>query len=145
MKFTIKNGTGTSATCYQAALMIRQQVFVKEQHVSPELEIENEDQARYYVGYLDSTPVTTVRVIEQADGAWHLQRVATLKKFRQQGLARRMLNFVEESAKKSEVPYLTLGAQDQAQGFYLKLGYNVVGDGFLDAGIKHHRMEKKLY
>ncbi|KRM84554.1 GNAT family N-acetyltransferase [Liquorilactobacillus vini] len=145
MKFTIKNGIGTSATCYQAALMIRQQVFVKEQHVAPELEIENEDQAKYYVGYLDSAPAATARVIEQVDGGWHIQRVATLKKFRRQGLARQILNFIEAKAKKAGIPYLTLGAQDQAQGFYLKLGYSVIGDGFLDAGIKHHRMEKKLY
>ena len=42
------------------------------------------------------------------------------------------------------MPYLTLGAQDTAQDFYKKLGYEVVGEGFLDAEMPHHRMDKKL-
>ena len=35
-------------------------------------------------------------------------------------------------------------AQDTAQAFYKKLGYEVVGEGFLDAEMPHHRMDKKL-
>jgi predicted GNAT family N-acyltransferase len=144
MNLKITEGFGTSANCYQDALKIRHLVFVNEQHVPLELEIDNEERADYFVGYLDQTPVATARVTSQKDGAWHIQRVAVLIEYRQRGFASQILRYIEQVARKEQVPYLTLGAQDQAQGFYLKLGYQVIGDGFVDAGIKHHQMNKKL-
>ena len=57
---------------------------------------------------------------------------------------KKLLQYIEHKAKENKLAYLTLGAQDQAQGFYLSLGYHVVGAGFLDAGINHHRMDKKI-
>lgn len=144
MNLKIKEGFGTSANCYQDALKIRHLVFVNEQHVPLELEIDHEDAADYFVGYLNQTPVATARVTVQSDGAWHIQRVAVPKEYRQRGFASQILQYIEQTARNKQVPYLTLGAQDHAQGFYLKLGYQVIGDGFLDAGIKHHRMDKKL-
>ena len=34
-----------------------------------------------------------------------------------------------------------LGSQDQAIPFYERLGFNIVGEGFVDAGIPHHWMQ----
>ena len=144
MNLKIKEGFGTAANCYQDALKIRRLVFVNEQHVPLELEIDHENAANYFVGYLGQIPVATARVTVQRDGAWHIQRVAVLKEYRQQGFASQILRALERAARKRQVSYLTLGAQDHAQDFYLKLGYQVIGAGFLDAGIKHHRMDKKL-
>lgn len=140
----IKTTTELDSDVYRAALGIRKDVFIKEQKVPAELELENERSARYYVLYEDEEPVTTARILYQEDGAWHIQRVATLKKYRHRGLAKALLEKIEVEARLHKVPYLTLGAQDQAQGFYQVLGYAVKGKGFLDAGIPHHTMEKKL-
>lgn len=98
----------------------------------------------HYVGYIESQAVVTARTIVEDDGAWHIQRVATLNNQRHKGYAKEIMKCIEEIAVDDKIPYLTLGAQDQAQEFYSKLGFNVVGDGFLDAGIPHHRMNKKL-
>ncbi|MFT9373718.1 GNAT family N-acetyltransferase [Liquorilactobacillus hordei] len=128
---------------YQDALAIRKEVFVVEQGVPEALEIDAEELAMHYVGYVDNQAVVTARIVE-GNGAWHIQRVATLNSQRHKGYAKELLKCIEEIAVEDKVPYLTLGAQDQAQDFYSKLGFEVVGVGFLDAGIPHHKMNKKL-
>ncbi|KRL01848.1 GNAT family N-acetyltransferase [Liquorilactobacillus capillatus] len=142
--FEIKTTTKLDSTIYRAALQIRKAVFVKEQGVPEELELDNEQAACYYVAYQQGQPAATARIMAESNGAWHIQRVATLKEYRHQGCAKLLLEKIEEQARAQAVPYLTLGAQDQAQGFYRALGYRVVGPSFLDAGIPHHTMEKRL-
>ena len=143
LEIEIKATKDLASQIYQDALMIRKEVFVKEQGVDMALELDGELGPTHYVLYYKSKPVATARTSFERAG-WHIQRVATLKSYRKLGLAKRLLSKIEEDARQSKVAYLTLGAQDSAQGFYTKLGYQVVGAGFLDAGIAHHRMDKSL-
>ncbi len=39
---------------------------------------------------------------------------------------------------------MILDSQDQAIPFYEKSGFSMEGDGFMDAGIPHHRMTKRI-
>ena len=139
-----KRTTDLNDQVYLDALALRTEVFVKEQNVSPTDEIDHEQGPLYFVGYLNSQPVVTARVIEEDAGIWHIQRVAVKSEFRKRSLGTEVLREIENVADSKHIQLLTLGAQDQAQNFYLKLGYQVKGAGFLDAGIKHHRMDKIL-
>lgn len=133
-----------NSSIYQDSLKIRKKVFVQEQHVPNDIEIdEHENDCRYYVLY-NKLPIATARTYVTNDRGWHIQRVAVLRIYRQQGYARQMLTYIEQQARKQKISYLVLGAQDQAQGFYLKLGFKVKGQQYLDAGIKHHEMFKSL-
>lgn len=143
LEIEIKATKDLASQIYKDALMIRKEVFVKEQGVDMALELDGELGPTYYVLYYKGKPAATARTSSEQAG-WHIQRVATLKSYRKLGLAKRLLSKIEEDARQSKVAYLTLGAQDSAQGFYTKLGYQVVGAGFLDAGIAHHRMDKVL-
>ncbi|KRM96224.1 acetyltransferase [Liquorilactobacillus aquaticus DSM 21051] len=142
--FRIKTTTDLSSDVYRDALYIRKIVFVEEQKVPVELELDNEESAQYYVVYEEGARVATARVLREQDGVWHIQRVATLKEYRHRGFAKKLLQRIESDAKLENTAYLTLGAQDQVQAFYRALGYVVKGKGFMDAGIPHHRMDKKL-
>ncbi len=128
---------------YQDALAIRKKVFVEEQGVDISLEIDGEKGPYHYVLYNDGVAAVTGRASWE-NGGWHIQRVATRKQYRGLGFARQLLTKIETDARQAGAKFLTLGAQDTAQGFYTKLGYQVVGAGFIDAGIPHHRMDKKL-
>lgn len=140
----IRSSNSLESSVYKDALAFRKEVFIMEQGVSLELEVGGEKGPLYFTGYLAEIPVATARVFEEAPGVWHIQRVAVKKAHRGQGLARELLTSIEASAREHEINTLTLGAQDQAQTFYKKLGYQVVGEGFMDAGIAHHRMDKEL-
>lgn len=71
----VKQTRDLKSTVYQDSLAIRQAVFIVEQHVPAELEIDEfEDQAIYFVGYVADQAVVTLRLIE-ADSDYHVQRV----------------------------------------------------------------------
>lgn len=140
----IRQSDDITSKIYQDALSLRKAVFVEEQGVASDLELANETGPVYFVGYLADKPVATARAFEEEAGVWHIQRVAVSRDHRGQGLAKELFAKLEQVAKEYQIKKLTLGAQDQAQGFYLKLGYHVVGAGFMEAGIAHHQMEKLL-
>ncbi|WP_261806196.1 GNAT family N-acetyltransferase [Lapidilactobacillus luobeiensis] len=146
MAIIIKHAHGTTNQLYQDALGIRKDVFVEEQQVPVALEVdENDPRAENYVGYWQGQAVTTARTLIEADGGWHIQRVATRLSARHQGWAQQLLTQIATTAQAQQVPYLILAAQLPARPFYEKLGYHATDrDIFLDAGIQHQEMRLDL-
>ena len=136
----VKETTSTKSPIYEDALSIRHEVFITEQNVPFEREIEGEEGKQYFVGYVG----TTAAVCARAPGIWHVQRVACRKEYRGKHLASELMRFIEEKASDSGIRLITLGAQDQAAPFYERLGFKTIGEGFFDAGIPHHRMDKEI-
>lgn len=130
---------------YNDAISIRKKVFVEEQHVPPELEIDDlEDKTIHVIGYLEDKAVSTARLYQKNDTTFKVQRVAVSLDFRKQNLGNQLMLEIERYAKEKQVNQLILDAQDHALSFYEKLGYQIVGDSFMDAGIPHHKMVKTL-
>ncbi|GAB7387483.1 hypothetical protein BSNK01_13200 [Bacillaceae bacterium] len=71
-------------------------------------------------------------------------RVAVLENWRGRGLGKEIMLALEKEAIKRGFTKLKLNAQCQARAFYEKLGYRPVSDVFLEAGIEHVTMEKRL-
>lgn len=134
-----------NSTIYKDALSIRNTVFVDEQHVPPEMEIDEfENLATYVVGYLDSVPIVTARLLSKDQHTYKVQRVAVLKDYRGRKMGKQIMIEIERFAIENNRTSLVLGAQDQAINFYSALGYLINSEDYLDAGISHHDMIKKL-
>lgn len=132
----------------QQAFTIRKKVFVEEQHVPVEEELDAFDVLDGPCHHLlivtdDGKAIGTgrVRLVEQYS---KLQRVAVLKEMRQFGIGRLIITQLEQQAKRSGAKKAKLDAQVHAIGFYEKLGYTVQSDVFVDAGIEHVLMTKTL-
>jgi predicted GNAT family N-acyltransferase len=125
---------------------IRYQVFVKEQNVPAEEEIDTYDPVSLHIlvhmkndeGY--PIPVATGRLIP--DG--HIGRIAVLKPYRGMGIGRLVMEVLEKKAMEKGIKSVELDAQLRAISFYEKLGYVSFGGQFTDAGILHKKMKKKL-
>lgn len=130
---------------YKEALQIRHKVFVDEQGVPVNLEIDElEAVTEHVVLYKEDQPVATARILELENATYKVQRVATLKPFRGQGCGARLMQEIESHVKKADAQKLILGAQNTAIPFYEKLGYTTEGEEFMDAGIPHHNMIKNI-
>ena len=132
-----------------ACLAIRMKVFVDEQQVPAEEELDEFDvspQACHHELLSDGDkPVATGRWKVYEDGTAKLQRVAVLKEYRGGGTGRILMEALEDSARQAGMKRTILDGQCQAEGFYNKLGYYTVStEPFLDAGILHVRMQKEL-
>ncbi|MNJ41238.1 GNAT family N-acetyltransferase [Paenibacillus bouchesdurhonensis] len=130
-------------------LDIRTEVFVEEQKVPIDLEIDEYDvispDATHVLVELEGMAAATGRITYYKDNSAKMQRIAVRKSFRSQGLGRILLLAMEERARELGLTKSVLDAQCQAEAFYAKLGYETIStEPFYDAGILHVRMEKPL-
>jgi predicted GNAT family N-acyltransferase len=127
-----------------AALAIRRAVFVDEQDVPVELELDGrDDDAVHLVAVRDGEIVATCRLV--AHGATvHLGRLAVDAAARRQGIAALLLRAAEAWARAHAAERLALSAQTYAAALYTGAGYATVGEPYLEAGIEHVDMELEL-
>ena len=129
---------------------LRIEVFVREQNVPLELELDEKDHSEntVHIGYFsDDKLIGVARLIDLDKDIIHIGRVAIDKDYRGKGIGRELIISCETTAKnilKREVT-IELSAQIQAEKFYESLGYNRVNDTiYLDAGIEHVDMRKVI-
>lgn len=116
---------------------IRFTVFVEEQQVPAEMELDEHDPACVHViAKLEGRAVGTGRLLP--DG--HIGRMAVLKEARGQGVGAGMLKALMEQARRRGDSQVALSAQTHAIGFYRKHGFVEEGPEYLDAGIPHQAM-----
>lgn len=133
----------------EQALGIRHHVFVIEQQVPAEIEIDQYDVISPDVHHVllstDGQAVATGRLIYYSKDTAKMQRIAVLESHRSFGYGRVLLLAMEELARELGLSYSVLDAQCQAQKFYEKLGYEVISEEpFYDADILHVHMRKSL-
>lgn len=73
-----------------------------------------------------------------------LRQMAVTSGLQGKGIGRVLLIFAENIARDRGFKKLTMNARKNAIGFYEKLGYNVVGDEFIEVTLPHFKMEKEL-
>ncbi|MFC4403274.1 GNAT family N-acetyltransferase [Gracilibacillus xinjiangensis] len=128
----------------QDAYSVRYEVFIHEQSVPEELEIDDlEKEAIHFVGYEGKTPVAASR-IRLVDGYGKMERICIVKPSRGKGYGKELLLFMEQIAQEKGMKKSKLNAQTQAEAFYRKLGYETISSEFMDAGIPHVTMTKVL-
>ena len=116
---------------------IRYEVFVDEQNVPEELEIDGLDgEAKHILAYVDALPIGTGRIL--SDG--HIGRLAVLKKYRVHGAGKLSMKELMKWAQDMNLENVWLSSQWHAHSFYLDLGFVCVGEIYKEAGIDHIKM-----
>jgi predicted GNAT family N-acyltransferase len=120
---------------------IRFAVFVDEQRVPAEIELDEHDAASLHViARSGQKAVGTGRLLP--DG--HIGRMAVLKDWRGQGVGAAMLTHLVDIARARGAKEVALSAQTHALGFYRRHGFVEEGPEYQDAGIPHQSMRKRL-
>ena len=121
---------------------VREAVFVREQGVPLELELDAQDPDCLHVlaRDADGRPIGTGRLTP----ARTLGRMAVLPEWRGRGVGAAMLAALTELARERRWNALELHAQADAIGFYLRHGYLPIGPRFMEAGIEHQSMRRAL-
>ena len=136
-------GIGDAAQMKQA-WDIRRRVFIEEQHVAEEIEMDADDAHAFHaLALLDGKPVGCGRFVAHGDEV-KIGRMAVLPDLRTHGIGREILLYLMRIASERGYRHAILHAQMTAEGFYLKNGYKPVGEVFEEAGIAHRTMVRKL-
>ena len=127
--------------CYD----IRKAVFVEEQAVPLELEMDEYDDVAIHFLLRDTEgiPLATARLLDK-HGLAKIGRVAVLKDARGLGLGLELMQFVLDESRRRGFTEAVLDSQTYAIPFYERLGFTAEGDEFDDAGIPHFLMRRKL-
>ena len=119
---------------------IRIRVFVREQHVPAEIELDADDQrAIHFLATNSGRAVGTARVV-MSHGEAKIGRMAVLKSYRRKGVGAALLKRAILAAKRLHARRIYLHAQVAVTGFYERLGFRAVGRVFDEAGIAHRKM-----
>ncbi|MBA4493290.1 GNAT family N-acetyltransferase [Paenactinomyces guangxiensis] len=127
------------------AFAIRRNVFIEEQQVPEDLEIDEwEDIATHFLALEEGKPVGTCRLRWVNPQTVKAERVAVLGEKRKTGAGKKLMEALELYARDKGAKTIVLNAQIQVVPFYEKLGYRGTGASFFEAGIKHIPMKKEL-
>jgi predicted GNAT family N-acyltransferase len=120
-----------------AALLktVREEVFIKEQHVPVALEWDGMDEAAQHLLALSDAgePIGCARLT--GDGS--IGRMAVLKPWRGLGVGRALLRKAVSLYQQQGVERITLSAQMHAIPFYERFGFKGCSEPYLDADILH--------
>ncbi len=129
---------------WEACYAIRKTVFVEEQAVPLELELdEYDDVATHFLLRDGDAPLATARLLDK-HGLAKIGRVAVLKEARGRGLGLVLMRAVLEEARRQGFTEAVLDSQTYAIPFYERLGFVAEGEEFDDAGIPHSLMRRRL-
>jgi len=123
------------------ASRIRTAVFVEEQGVPPEIELDDMDAASLHaLAFLEGRAVGTGRLLP--DG--HIGRMAVMREARSRGIGGAILERLLAEAARRGMREAVLSAQTHALPFYRRHGFAPVGAVYEEAGIPHQEMRRAL-
>ena len=138
--------TGPWSEMKSLAAPLRSEVFVDEQEVPAELEVDELDATALHAVVLNKLgqAVATGRLLQPQAHVAQIGRMAVSKPLRGGHLGQMVVeSFIEAARKRGDCEVL-LHAQCSAEGFYRRLGFKSHGDIFDDAGIDHIEMTLQL-
>lgn len=121
---------------------VRAAVFVREQRVPEEMEVDADDAGSTHVlaRTLEGTPIATGRITPTGV----IGRMAVMPGWRGRGVGSTVLDALLDVAHGRRLASVTLHAQRTAVPFYLAHGFATEGEDYEEAGIVHVNMRRNL-
>jgi predicted GNAT family N-acyltransferase len=123
---------------------VRFTVFVDEQRVPAELEMDDRDAACCHWLARDSSGAALGTVRLDIEKGGKVGRLAVLAEARGRGVGRALMERLHEAARERGLTSVWCHAQVSAVPFYTRLGYRITSEPFDEAGIEHVTMTRTL-
>lgn len=142
--FIMEIKKATSQKDFFGLVQLRTEVFVLEQKVNIQIEQDIKDfTAIHYIVWDNNEPVGCLRILDEPEYAV-IGRVAVKKNRRGEKIGLALMKEIENDPFVKSKGKISLHAQRSAENFYLKCGYTVASEPYMEAGIEHVMMEKVL-
>ncbi|MEC7553552.1 MAG: GNAT family N-acetyltransferase [Pseudomonadota bacterium] len=130
------------STHSQALMALRMAIFVREQGIALDDELDpNDAKHRHFLAFDEPpTPVGCGRLTAQGQ----IGRMAVLQQHRHQGIGAALLHNIVTAAHDAGTDRIFLHAQKDAERFYARHGFIATGENFFEAGISHITMHRTL-
>ncbi|GAB4266804.1 MAG: hypothetical protein Kow0029_00800 [Candidatus Rifleibacteriota bacterium] len=106
---------------------------------------DREDEALHRAVFLDDKVIGVGRLQKNSPREAQIRYMGVLEQYRKCGVGRILVESLEEAAREKGFEYIVLDSRESAVGFYIILGYEVVGKSYLlFNSIQHYKMKKAL-
>ncbi|MEC7270900.1 MAG: GNAT family N-acetyltransferase [Chloroflexota bacterium] len=127
---------------------LRIEVFTFEQNCPIEEEFDSKDNLNsdsvQFIVEKNGECIGTARISYYPKNKIKIERVCIKKDKRKLKAGSELMNFMHDKLINDEIKIVEISAQISAINFYKKLGYFEEGDQYIEAGIEHIKMKKKL-
>jgi len=110
---------------------------------TPEQLAEEYDQF-HFVAKINQDIVGVIVLQKLENNIAKMRQVAIDAKLQRNGIGAKLVAYVENWCKSNEINLINLHARENAIPFYEKLNYYTVGNPFVEVGLNHSEMEKKM-
>jgi N-acetylglutamate synthase-like GNAT family acetyltransferase len=134
----------TGTTEYDEMTELRKRVLldpygIPHYYINPEKEKND-----FLIGAFEERLIGCCMLTKLDDHTLQLRQMVVDNEQQKSGIGAGIVAFAEKVAREHGFSKVILHARDTAKGFYSKCGYQIVGDEFLEVGLKHYNMEKEL-
>ena len=134
--------TGTKE--YDEMVDLRKKVLldpfgISHAYIDPEKEMHD-----FLIGAFEDKLIGCCMLTKKGNAILQLRQMVVDDAYQNKGVGAAIIAFAEAIAKENGFQKMMLHARDSAMGFYSKYGYEIVGDEFLEVGLRHFLMEKDL-
>ncbi|MEH0156908.1 GNAT family N-acetyltransferase [Limibacter armeniacum] len=131
---------------YRKTVALRDKVLRKPLNMEfSEAELSNEFDSYHIAALNEEDEVLACLVLKPVTGTEvKMRQVAVDESQQGKGLGKLLVGFAELFAMDNGSELMTVHAREIALDFYLKLGYEKVGEQFEEIGIPHFKVQKKL-
>lgn len=130
---------------YKEELELRDRVLRKPLGMS--LFVENLEKEKYDVhlgAFINKRIVGVLILTELTKSEVKMRQVAVEEEVRGNNIGSELVHYAEEYCKSKGYTLMVLNARKTAVRFYERLGYDTLGEEFLEINIPHYKMHKKL-
>ena len=116
---------------------VRHKVFVVEQSIPPEIEMDGKDSdCIHFLALKQSKPIGAARLQKYGK----IERVSVLRDYRHKGIGSAIIKMVIEKARNMDIEKIYLHSQMDSKNFYQQLGFFQHGEIFFEADKLHIEM-----
>ena len=130
---------------YEQMLRLREEILRKPLGLGFTAEDLEPDKKDILIGAFDDGRMLGCCILrDEGNRTIRLRQMAVKNNQQGKGIGQQIMRFAETLARDIGYRVLSMHARDTAIGFYEKQGFRVVGEGFMEVTIPHHKMEKML-
>lgn len=135
----------TDSVYYAQALSLRERELRLPLGLSLSVSDTQRDAEQRHWCLLDGSHLlASVSVVIESNRQWRLRQMAVHSSHQRKGLGGLLLACVEKHAIKHGVAEIAVHAREYAADFYRKLGYQIVGESFIEITLPHLKMKKNI-
>jgi ribosomal protein S18 acetylase RimI-like enzyme len=106
---------------------------------------EREHETYHLAAFVNNKIVGVGRIQKNTPTEAQIRYMGILQEYRRMGIARKIVENLENAAIEKGFDYIVLDARQNAVGFYISAGYEVIEESYLlFDSIQHYRMQKQL-